>query len=349
MKINKKMIMLGLSVCMFQSLSYASEPIPNEVFANLSSVIDSIEKSEVETETPAPNPVPEVTTGALADRIKYTRDRNSATMTFSIAGLENAMVKVNGPTISIALSNELLQQNGLSSAAAYNTDKNDRLVQNIAFESGANSNYLLVYLKDNVDAATKITASGIEISLNKKIPAVPKIVIDPGHGGKDPGAYGSTTNTQEKTIALKSALLLRDTLAAKGYDVTMTRDADWYPELKERSALANNMDADAFISIHYNSAVSTAAGIETFAYFTSDNKRLAENIQSELIAASGAKNRGVKNGNKLIVLNTTKVPAVLIELGFLSNPGEAKRLQDNDYQNTLAQAIARGIDTYFGR
>ena len=164
------------------------------------------------------------------------------------------------------------------------------------------------------------------------------------------GDHPLNQSDQEKALALRTGLLLRDSLVSKGYDVTMTRDSDWYPALTDRSAQANMMDADAFISIHYNSAGATSAsGIETFAYATEDNKRLASSIQAQLIANTGAANRGVKNGNKLIVLNTTKVPAVLLELGFLSNPTEAKRMLENDYQNTLAESIAKGVDIYFGR
>lgn len=343
MKTSKKIMMLGLSLIMFQSISFADNQIPNQVFTDLSVVIDSIEGTTMD-QTNTTTPV-----GGLDQKISYSRDRNSAKMTWALFGLDATYISEESREIRIELSDDAMARNGLVNPMTYFEEKNDRLVESIGYESSGSKNEIVILLRDNVDYQLQVTNTNLEINFTKKISATPKIVIDPGHGGKDPGAYSQTTQTQEKTIALRTGLLLRDILLSKGYDVTMTRDSDWYPELKDRSKLANEMDADIFVSIHYNSATASASGIETFAYFTEDNKELAESIQKELISYTGANNRGVKNGNKLIVLNTTKVPAALLELGFLSNPTEAKRILENDYQNTLAQAIASGIDKYFGR
>lgn len=344
MKISKKIAILGLSVLMFQTISFADDQIPSHVFTDLSVVIDSV--TDIEGEVPV---LPEEITSSLEEKITYTRDRNNSKLLVNMAGLENSAVAEETASIRIELSEDVMTQNNLFAPITYSVDKNDRLVQSIYYENVDNRNYINITLKDNVDYYTSVTSSGVEINFEKRTPSIPKIVIDPGHGGKDPGTYSQTTKTQEKAVALRTGLLLRDILLSKGYDVTMTRDSDWYPELRDRSALANEMDADVFISIHYNSATSSASGIETFAYYTDDNKALADSIQKELISYTGATNRGVKNGNKLIVLNTTKVPAVLVELGFMSNPTEAKRLLEDDYQNALAQAMASGIDIYFGR
>lgn len=343
MKISKKIAVLGLSFFMFQSVSFADNQIPNQVFTDLSVVIDSIEGTNMEE--PA---VPSLM-GSLGDKITYTRDRNNAKMTLALFGLDSTYLDEGRTDIRIELSEDVMAQNALVNPMQYFEEKNDRLVQTISYETIDNKNYINILLRDNVDYTVNEIGTGVEISFIKQAPSIPKVVIDPGHGGSDPGAISKITQTQEKTIALRTGLLLRDILLARGYDVTMTRDSDWYPELRDRSKLANEMDADIFISIHYNSATPSAAGIETFAYDTADNKKLAESIQKELISYTGATNRGVKNGSRLIVLNTTKVPAALLELGFMSNASEAKRILESDYQNTLAQAIAGGIDIYFGR
>lgn len=356
MKKRKKLLVMGMSLFMLQSTSYAQENIPEQVFVGLSAVIDNIksEEDKLSAENGSSIVLPSedsaAAEGDFKERLKYDRDRNHSNLSINIGGLSEDDVHQSGDLISIDLSSKILANSGLRGPVNYRVEKNDRLIRYFEFVGDSDSGELHIYLMDNVDYSFSATAGGLKLNFSKRTSAIPKIVIDPGHGGKDPGAYSQTIQTQEKALALRTALLVRDKLASRGYDVTMTRDSDWYPTLQDRSGQANNLDVDVFISIHYNSAGTTsAAGIETFAYFTDDNRKLAEAIQAELIASTGATNRGVKNGNKLIVLNTTKVPAALLELGFLSNPNEAKKISEEYYQNTMAEAIATGIDKYFGR
>ncbi len=354
MKKSKQIIMLGLSMFMMNTISYAQVSIPDQVFTDLSTVMDTIDFENNSNGNTSQNNdnsgTSNIISADLKDIVKYERDRNNSTLSLKLAQVSSSDIKESEGLISITLSAESMALNGLTSPVSYLVEKNDRLIRYFEFENSANGGSFNIYLMDNVTSKINSSASSLNINFNKTIPAVPKIVIDPGHGGKDPGAYAPSTQTQEKTLSLRTGLLLRDALLAKGYEVSMTRDSDTYPGLRDRSAQANDSDADVFISIHYNSAGATSAsGIETFAFYTEDNKKLAASIQNQLISNTGVNNRGVKNGNKLIVLNTTKVPAVLVELGFLSNPAEAKRLMQNDYQNTLASAIAMGIDNYFGR
>lgn len=210
---------------------------------------------------------------------------------------------------------------------------------------------------------------------------VRKIVIDPGHGSKDPGAVSNFG--KEKSIVLSLSKFLRDVLINKGYDVRMTREADRFIPLQNRPEFANNQKADLFLSIHVNASKNPkASGIETYylalASDTSasetaarenigasysiqeldllvstilheskskESQRLAECVQSELIHATGAVNRGVKHA-PFVVLIGTKVPAILIEIGFLSNAIEAKQLIRIEYQQKLAAAIASGVEDY---
>lgn len=170
------------------------------------------------------------------------------------------------------------------------------------------------------------------------------IVLDAGHGGKDPGAVNGSKKESVATLAI--AKKVGDKLKAKGYNVKYTRTKDVYFTLAERCTMSNNWGADAFVSIHLNAAVNkNATGIETWRYQNvgAKTKKLADEVQTELIAACGAKNRGVKTTTSLYVLKHTKASAVLVECGFISNNEEAKKLFSDTYQDKIAKAIATGV------
>jgi len=177
-----------------------------------------------------------------------------------------------------------------------------------------------------------------------------KICIDAGHGGSQPGAVGYS-GTLEKDITLAVALKLRQILLKQGFSVVMTRESDkdvrttkQPNELQARCDVANNAKADIFISIHCNAADDkTAHGAETW-YTEKDvkSKVLANCIQSELIKQIRRTDRGVKVGN-YYVTRYTKMPAVLVELAFISNPEEEKLLKSEDFQYKCALGIANGL------
>ena len=176
---------------------------------------------------------------------------------------------------------------------------------------------------------------------------MPKICIDPGHGGKDPGA--STQGVNEKDIVLNVSTTLKQMLEKQGLQVIMTRTNDTFVELKERCNIANREKADVFVSIHCNSASSTQAhGFEIFHSMgsTKGNKlsadiKLCVNENKSLIRAD----RGIKPAN-FTVLTGTNMPAVLVELAFISNDADRELLKTK--QNEFAQAIAKGIFNYLG-
>lgn len=181
------------------------------------------------------------------------------------------------------------------------------------------------------------------VRVANKIGTRAKIVIDPGHGGKDPGAVGPS-GLQEKDVVLKVALKVRDLLESYGYTVIMTRTTDVYLSLQERCDIANNNDADLFISIHNNSFSDPSAnGTETFSYLPNDEGgQVAKVMQSKLIAALGLRNRGHKTAD-FYVLRNTKMPAVLTELAFISNPKEEALLKTDEFQTKSAKAIVDSI------
>lgn len=170
------------------------------------------------------------------------------------------------------------------------------------------------------------------------------IVIDPGHGGKDPGTVGSKGT--EEAVVLQTSLKLKNELERMGYTVYMTRTTNEYVNLYDRPAIANSMNATVFVSVHANGFKSSAVkGIEVY-YGDAEDKKLADLMQKELIAATGAVNRGAKAQPKYVVIKESKMPTVLAELGFMSNPEEERNLMSDAYQEKLAKAMAQAILKY---
>lgn len=169
------------------------------------------------------------------------------------------------------------------------------------------------------------------------------IAVDPGHGGKDPGAL--IEGYKEKDINLSVALKLRDILTKNGIDVIMTRDKDKTVDLQQRCDIANQAHANYFISIHCNSFQDpSASGTETYAYPGSvDGRNLAQYVQNEIVKMLGTKDRGVKY-EKFYVLKYTDMPAILVELAFMSNPHDLKLLLEKD--DLFAEAISRGLENF---
>ena len=175
-----------------------------------------------------------------------------------------------------------------------------------------------------------------------------RIVIDPGHGGSDPGAVGPN-GLKEAHVNLAVALKVAEKLRKAGVEVKLTRTSDVFVDLQPRCDIANSFGADYFVSIHCNSAgTPEAKGTETYCYkFGGQGEVLAKAIQAELIATTGRANRGVKTAN-YYVLRRTDMPAVLTELAFISNPEEEHLLGSDDFQEKCASAIARGIGKVIG-
>lgn len=183
------------------------------------------------------------------------------------------------------------------------------------------------------------------------------IVVDAGHGGKDFGTNSpSNPKYLEKNLTLSTAFMLKTYLQQMGYEVVLTRDDDTFIALDERAQMANNQKPKAFISVHYNHAESKEAqGVEVYYYKseenknrTSSSKQLAESILSNVIHNTQAKSRGVKHGN-FAVIRETKMPAILIEGGFLSNESEMEKIKKAGYLKQLAWGIANGLDEYIDR
>ncbi len=183
-----------------------------------------------------------------------------------------------------------------------------------------------------------------------------KITIDPGHGGSDPGAIGAK-GTKEKDITLKIAKELQEQLKKKKAKVSMTRTADKdvhgpyasdVDELQARVNVAERNDADVFISIHINSSVNAKVkGFSTYYYpKSSHDKRLATAVHNKLTKNFGRDNLGVREAN-FYVTKRSSMPAILIELCFISNKDEEKLLQSSWFQKKAARLLAEAMEDYF--
>lgn len=173
------------------------------------------------------------------------------------------------------------------------------------------------------------------------------VVIDPGHGGSDPGTT-SFTKKPEKIFTLALGLKVQALLQQEsGIEVIMTRETDVYPTRSERVKLANDLKADVFVSIHGNSvkAAPQVNGTETYYYQRENSKELATLIHRNLIKALGLTDRKVKNGNYQVI-RETEMAAALLEVGFLSNKSDEEAMMSETNQHKAAQAIVDGIKEY---
>ncbi|MEG0128437.1 N-acetylmuramoyl-L-alanine amidase family protein, partial [Clostridium sp.] len=220
-------------------------------------------------------------------------------------------------------------------------------------ESG--SNRILICSKrswigsDVYEDSKEIVIQGKNTAPLKKL-----IVIDPGHGGYDPGAVSKIDGTMEKTIALQISKRLGKLLEDGGYNVLYTRDNDDFVNwdstsssnsLNYRYTFANNNGANMFVSIHCNSFDGNGYGTETLYSKKNPNKdyKLARNIQTEVIKETAMRDRGIKNHSNWAVVNGTTMPAALVETGFIDSLIDLPKLQSPISQEQFAQGIYNGI------
>lgn len=179
------------------------------------------------------------------------------------------------------------------------------------------------------------------------------ILIDPGHGGRDPGTI-SFNQRNEKDFALAASLMLRDDLRKMGFTVFMTRETDVYPTLIERANMANTLKVDIFISMHANSVDPNRgpngievwySGVPKSGSYQSLEKQLARKVDKKLIEVTSAVDRGIKVA-KHVVTYKSKMAAILVEAGFLSNPVEESLLFTDSYRAVVARAVAVAVNEF---
>ena len=168
------------------------------------------------------------------------------------------------------------------------------------------------------------------------------IVVDAGHGGHDNGAEGA--RSREKDQALDIAQRLATHLRQYGANVLMTRNDDTFISLQGRVDFAHTRNADIFFSVHINSFHSNSTGTETY-YYTAQSRALAQEVHKELIKATGLRDRGVQSA-RFFVIRKTRMPSILTETAFISNPTEEAKLMDPNFRERVSQGMTRGVLNY---
>ena len=299
-------------------------------------------------------------------------DKNRGTFDVLITNLTNSS-GISGVVIPV-----WSEQNGQDDLVWHNATKQEDGSYKVTISASQhkwNSGKYIVhgYIVDASGKNIGFGATSADVVAPKKIGSASRgnydvlnkvVYLDAGHGGYDPGASYFGISEKSLTLAIQSRVKAK--LESEGYQVVTTRTSDTYVDLTDRSRAVNASESDIFVSIHINASGSSAAqGIETYYYQPyaeypsrinatyhanptrlSMSDTLANAIQSILINATGAQNQGVKR-QTFAVLRETTAPAVLLELGFLSNPQEAARLNTSAYQETLANAIVAGVKSYY--
>lgn len=256
-------------------------------------------------------------------------------------------------------------------------------------ENGSETLYIDFAPGNRGEAVAKLPDLSQELAAVRLPESVRKtVVIDPGHGGKDPGTLSDFV--VEKELVLEVGLLLREKLEARGIRVEMTRDDDTFVELEDRASFAVPSEHNLFVSLHANATEGAAAqGIETWVFGepqddslidlavlengggevglerTRDAREtaasidgdllreenlaysttLADTVQKDLIEVTDSENRGTRT-NYFVVLRDARVPAVLVELGFVNHPSEGPRLAEAAYREMLAEALADAVEAF---
>lgn len=209
----------------------------------------------------------------------------------------------------------------------------------IKLKNGTNG-FIAGWLVSVKGSIPQVNKQGAEVYLRGKT-----IVIDAGHGGTDGGAIG-IRGTLEKNLTLRTAMQVSSKLKAAGAKVILTRNNDRYLALSSRVTTSNLHGADAFISIHYDSTPDRSAnGITTY-YNQYYQQSLAETLHSSVIKATQLKNRGARYGD-LHVIRENRQPAILIELGYISNLSEEVMINSSSYQEAVANGFVNGLAAYF--
>jgi N-acetylmuramoyl-L-alanine amidase len=208
--------------------------------------------------------------------------------------------------------------------------------------------FIFIFAFINLFAQSK-EANSYKANIFKK----PLIILDAGHGGLDRGAKIKNPYVEEKKLTLSAIRFTKKYLEQLGYKVVLTRAKDYYVPLTKRVELANNSNGEIFVSVHFNSCPNkTAHGIEIYFFNSTENKSRTKNskslatcVLSDICKSTNAKSRGIKKG-QFCVIRETKMPAILIEAGFLTNPEERSNIRKLPYIEKISLGIVQGIENF---
>ncbi|MGE5390127.1 MAG: N-acetylmuramoyl-L-alanine amidase [Deltaproteobacteria bacterium] len=267
---------------------------------------------------------------------------------------------IQGQTATLEGSDLVIKLPDIKVKSGYKFYSTGMLFSNVEFTQSGND--LLLRISTSNIGRYSFANSGTRKELNiilmrsiVKKSGEKVVVLDPGHGGTAPGSSGSFL--KEKDVNLAVALKVGDLLQQRGIKVEYTRTGDTTMSLSEEVEVGNAADATVFVSMHCNSSNNPGpSGTETYFYAPledpelyvqrEERSRLANLIQSKMIARIGLVDRGVKDNQAFYVLNHTSMPSALVEMGFINNPEEEKLLAQEETREQIAYAIADAIQEY---
>ena len=278
--------------------------------------------------------------------ILETSNREDTPKSFTMTGPNRLVIDLPNSTLSKRLDENIDQEVGMGKLDVALDQDLIREIRYSQFSRDPETVRVVIELSRKVKYTIEPNNDGWTVKLN----ALPKkegflIVLDAGHGGSDPGAAGTLGN-QEKDFTLAVTRLLKEQLEqVKGIQIVETRSGDTYPTLQDRVQIAEDVQADLFLSIHANSFKPETRGTETY-YYTEKSKEFATILHKYLIEATGFPDRGVKKQNFYVIKNTT-MPSSLLEIGFLTNKEENQRMLDPVFQRNLAEKLSQAIYEYY--
>lgn len=304
--------------------------------------------TDTPSDTPSvtPPPVEEVVPPTTSEPMVYVTGTKPAIKLYQLSGITSQQLKV---TDNYRDRQIILDLGKDYSKVLKNTTKtvSDGVVKNIQVDTTDGKTRVIVNTNTVYAYYVYVSNGTVQLQLvkpNEKYNQI--VVVDIGHGGSDAGAVGN--GLTEKAINFNQGMALYRLLEADSkIKVYMTRETDVYPTLKFRTTLANEIEADLFVSIHNNAASSTAAkGTETLYYPSSSDLRgekVARLVQDAIVTSCNMTDRGIKARTNLHVLNATNMPAILIETGFISHPTEAILINTPSYISVWAQNVYEAI------
>ncbi|MCQ4088272.1 N-acetylmuramoyl-L-alanine amidase family protein [Saccharibacillus sp. JS10] len=327
--------------------------------------------STVYLQSPAPEPQPSVpptpapsdnVNNASIDSISFSDNRLTISANQAVTPKSSTLTAPDRIVVDLpssAFGPAMLVNSNLSLGQVSTlTVENSPLVKQVRyslFSESPSTVRVVIDLKQAVGYNIYNEGNLIFVDLNQQGTAPPIgsngkkiVVIDPGHGYQDPGGIGFT-GVKEKDMVLQVGLKVAALLKQEpNIDLIMTRSGDTYPTLDDRAKIANDANADVFLSIHGNKAAATsAAGTETYYADAKRSKKLSDTIQKHVQAATGFRDRGSKQANFVVIRKTT-MPGALVEIGFLSNQAEEAMMMQDDFQQRVALAIVAGLKEYLG-
>lgn len=281
---------------------------------------------------------------------------NQSTLTLDFDGTSTSTIKHDKVNHIVTIKVEKDKINLLDDVKL---DMYDKIIKYIKVDGESEWDSYILTIKYDTETIVKVTTGDITSkkivvefagdgsTINNTLYGDVLIVLDPGHGGKDPGAC--VNGVTEKALNLSTSLKLKDLLEEAGFKVALTRNKDVYIGLYERADLANALNADLFLSVHHNATAKTSAqGVLTL-YDGSKipaKTTFAKIIQNNMVRGLKTKDMRLMNKPRYIVTRETKMPSALAELGFMTNPYELSLLVQDYYQQKCAQSLFNGIKEY---